>query len=120
MSIFDDASFSQSAAFGPQPRRRLEWDPRTMRWAPSELGEEDYNDKYAANIGRGAFKTFGTVAQDSPDTSTAGEREYLSPQGQPEFYKGSGGSLEALRAAIRKIQEQQAQQARTRTTSGEL
>lgn len=108
MSIFDDASFSQSAAFGPQQHRKLEWNPITMRWEPTTLAEDEYNDKYAANINRGAFKTFGVADGGGPDTSTQPERDFLSQRGRPSFYKGSGGSLEGLRMLLAELQRKQA------------
>lgn len=92
----------QSAAFGPQRHRKLEWNPETLQWEPTQLDEDEYDYKYRANSARGAFPTFGRVAQTGPDTSTQDERDLLSPQGEPEFYKSS---LDALRRLLQSAQQ---------------
>ena len=47
------------------PQRKLEWDPLTNSWVPTERSEEDYEKTYAGNITRGAFRTFGRASESS-------------------------------------------------------
>lgn len=104
------------AGLSYQRHRRLEFNPETGQWEDSSLSDQGYDQKYAANSARGAFKTFGTVQATGPDTSTEAERSALSPIGSPEFYGGSGGGmggaalggpLEGLRAALEAARRKQ-------------
>jgi hypothetical protein len=43
------------------PQRKLEWDPLTNSWAPTQRTDEDYQKTFAENIKRGGFPVFGAT-----------------------------------------------------------
>lgn len=99
---------NQIAGLSLHRPRRLEYNPETGQWEDSSLSTADYDKKYAANSAHGAFQTFGRVQGTEPDTSTEGERQVLSPLGQPEFYGGTTGNNGPLAALRSYLAEQEA------------